>query len=323
MVYIILLNWNGWKDTIECLESLLLLNYKKYKVIVCDNNSEDDSLEKIKKWAIGKMNTDFHSVMKIDRREIKYLEVYVGDFHKKKGRNVSLILISIGKNLGFAGGTNIGIRYALKDPEMEYVWILNNDTVVKEDTLDLLVEKIGTNKNIGICGSRLMEYDFPRKIQGLGGKYNKFLGTTKHILEKKELDKLDYVIGASMLVSRRFIEETGLMNEEYFLYFEELDWAIRAQKNFQMACSCESVVYHKGGSSTGGNKKSRLSDYYIIRSKILFTKKYFPAYLITIYISLLYSIFNRMRRGQYGRALMILKIAYQSIFKKSIDKYSE
>ena len=180
-VYIIVLNWNGWKDTIECLNSIIESDYSNYEIIICDNASSDNSILEIEKWRA-----------------------------KKK---VEVILLKNNSNLGFAGGNNVGIRYALGKGDFKYIWILNNDTVVKRNTLSALVRKMESDNTIGICGSKLMYYDNSDEVQALGGQYNKLLGISKHIIREEDLCKLDYVVGASMLISKKFIEEIGLMND--------------------------------------------------------------------------------------------------------------
>ena len=143
MVYVILLNWNGWKDTIHCLESLFRSDYSDYRVIVCDNASTDGSMEKIKAWAEGKVMPDeelndqlkplvFPPVAKpIAYVEYNRAEAEAGGNGSEK--NTPLVLIQNGSNDGFSAGNNVGIRYALKK-NADYIWLLNNDTVVKGNT---------------------------------------------------------------------------------------------------------------------------------------------------------------------------------------------
>lgn len=284
-VYIIVLNWNGWEDTIECLNSIIRNDYKNYHIIICDNHSSDESVQKLVMW-------------------------------QEKNKKIKTTLLENDTNLGFAGGNNIGIRYAMGNNDFKYIWILNNDTIIKENALSKLLEKMESDNKIGICGSKLVYYDSRLKIQAIGGVYNKVTGIPRHIVQEKDICKLDYVVGASMLVSRKFLEEVGLMNEEYFLYYEELDWAMRSKGKFKLSCAFESIVYHKEGESTGGKERNRseISDYYGIRSRILFTKRYFPKYLITVYFFLIGSVFNRMIRRQYRRIWMILKIVWENVF---------
>lgn len=289
-VYILVLNYNGWKDTIACLESLLNLNYNNYRILVLDNASTNNSEEKILEWMHLK-NSDL----------IDYIQV--------------------GKNKGFAGGNNVGLRLALNDSEMKYAWVLNNDTIVDSNALQELVSVMESDSQIGICGSKLIfEWDRSR-IQGYGARYNRYTGIPSTILEPGQIESMDYVIGASMLISRPFLQEIGMMNEEYFLYYEELDWILRAKEKYRIACAPDCIVYHKEGAAIGADavhigQKSELSDYYSIRNRILFTKKYYPWCLPTVYLGLCWAIINRMRRNQWTRIGMIIRLMLGRYDKK-------
>lgn len=349
-VSIIILNYNGWKDTIECLESVLRNDYPNYQVIVVDNNSSDNSIDCIKSWADGKISVwakpdnplrhlsyppierpipyIFYTRKEAENGGIKELESQFNenDF-KGTTTRYPLILTQSGDNLGFAGGNNVAIRYILAKNDSDYIWLLNNDTVIKKDSLSKLVEKVEfykkENKKIGITGSKLFYYDRPNIINGVGGRYNKYLGVSKQIgvFEKDNgqydnksiLKDIDYIIGASMFVSKEFIEDNGLMCEDYFLYFEELDWALRGQeKGYKLGYSWESIIYHKEGISIGssskGKEKSEFSDYWGLKNRLFFTKKFYPQYLWLVYISFVGVIFNRLIRGQFKRIKTILKI---------------
>jgi len=116
-----------------------------------------------------------------------------------------------------------------------------------------------------------------------------------------------------MFVSREFIEDVGFMFEDYFLYYEELDWILRGKrKGWQIGYCWDSVVYHKEGASIGSNiegkKKSELADYYFFRNRIKFTKKFCPQFLITVYLGFIITVFNRIRRGQFRRLKLIWKV---------------
>jgi GT2 family glycosyltransferase len=177
-----------------------------------------------------------------------------------KANNARLILIQTGGNLGFAGGNNVGLRYALSRDDFQYVWLLNNDTVIKADALTALVRGMQENPGAGMCGSTLPFYHDPDMIWALGGAtYNKWLCKTECIglraplsrtISKTEVESnMAYLAGASMLVSKAFLRAVGLMNERYFLYFEELDWALRAKNRFRLIFAPNSIVYHKVGAS--------------------------------------------------------------------------
>ena len=299
-VYILLLNWNGWQDTIECLESVFRNSYQNYQVIVCDNDSTDNSLEHIKDWANGGLrvtvtrDNPLHTLSSPPvEKPIPYVE-YTRKQAEAGGNdaahNVRLVLIQTGGNLGFAGGSNVGLRYALSRDDFQYVWLLNNDTVIAADALTRLVGSMRENPDAGMCGSTLPFYQDPGKIWALGGAtYNKWLCKTECIglhtpvsasVSKDEVEHaMDYVAGASMLVSKAFLSIVGVMNERYFLYFEELDWALRAKGRYRLIFSPKSVVFHKVGSSIEkgtGRRDTATADYYMFRNSVLITQRYHP-----------------------------------------------
>lgn len=310
-VYILLVNWNGWHDTVECLESLLLLKYPDFRIVVCDNGSGNDSLYEIKKWA-------------------KRLEVTCTGYHRDKAEVVVapaldplLTLIRNDENLGFAGGNNVGLRYALARGDAKYCWLLNNDTVVEPDALNHLVSRMEMQTDIGICGSTIRFNHDRKRVQALGGghycrwiglpwHYGRFTRWGKTINLRLAESRLNYVEGASMLVSRQFLEEIGLLCEDYFLYFEEADWAIRAKGRFMLGYAPQSIVYHKVGGSIGTSsnpaKMSYTSDYFNIRNRLLFTRRFYPAALPSVWLVIVGALLLRLCLGKWDRAAMIFRI---------------
>ncbi|WP_336185614.1 glycosyltransferase family 2 protein [Klebsiella grimontii] len=311
MIYIIVLNWNGITDTISCLESLLKLNYKNTKIVVCDNGSTDNSIEKINKWYTSidiKKNLEYAKIDIVNVNNYSTLENTPG-----------LYIIDIGKNLGYAGGNNVGIKFALNQQDMDSVWILNNDTIVNENSLSLMRATLENDQNIGVCGSRLVYFDDREKLQGLGGLFNPVLCTSKHYKAYERADKIfdnenvssniDYVIGASMLIKRAVLESIGGLCEDYFLYYEEIDYCIRAKKlGYRVFVCTESVVYHKEGASTKKNQKGILADYYSVRNRLLISKKFYPKYYALVYLSIWLVLLNRVRRKEFHKAKNVLKI---------------
>lgn len=329
LVYVIILNWNGWADTIECLESVFRSNYPRFRVAVCDNGSTDNSLSHIKAWAEGRLNSWVAPGNPLRRlslpplaKPLSYNE-YGSSLQEKDHRiegKSPLVLIGTGVNLGFAGGNNAGLRSALTDGECRYVWLLNNDTVVEPDALLHLVRRMQEKPDAGICGSTLLFYHAPDVVQALGGAtYNKWLGSNRHlglfqsrsqsVVPEEVEKKMRYVIGASMLVTSAFLETVGLMSEEYFLYFEELDWIARAKGRFSLAFADRCLVYHKEGRSAGTSsdpkQKSLRADYFSIRNRLVFTRKFYPWALPGVYAGICMAFFNRLRRGQLEHAKMI------------------
>lgn len=314
MVYIIILNWKGAEDTISCINSLFKLKGSKFRIVICDNQSTDDSYINIRDWLISqqKIASSYmttHSLVELDNNRSQN---YIIPHNEQ-----SVYLIQTGDNLGYAGGNNVGIRLAMNQPDMEYVWILNNDTEVEPDSLFQLVKRCKSDPKIGICGSRLVYYHERNKLQGLGGIYNPWLCTTKHYaafcdsnLEFDDVEvaeKIDYIIGASMLLTRSLLEKIGLLCEDYFLYYEEIDLALRAGKMFSLGVASKSIVYHKEGASMEGGRRL-LSDYYAVRNKIIITRKFHKKLSFLIKISFILLIVNRLRRFEMKKAFNVFKL---------------
>lgn len=319
-VHIIVLNWNGWRDTIECLESLLHLDYPDYTLVVCDNASSDDSLRRIAEWANGKLPAECtnpelsHLISPPHRSPVPYHELTQGEAESKASMaRFPLVLIRNKANLGFAGGNNVGVRYALADSKCQYCWILNNDTVVAPDALSAMVRLMQQRPEVGLCGSLTLSYSNPKLVQAQGGMtYNSWTGRVPRVAAciAGDLDvrpaRMDYVNGASMLASRSFLDTIGLMEESYFLYFEELDWAMRAKEKFALGYARDSVIYHKEGAAIGTNldrrKRSLLAEQYLSRNRVLFTRRFLPWALPTVLISVCLSAAERFCRGDAERA---------------------
>lgn len=282
-VYVITLNWNGAEDSIACVKSLLKLAYANFRIVICDNASRPDSVRKLQRWCynLGEEFAEFNSCHAASNSET----------------DARVVLIHTGGNLGYAGGMNVGMRYALARGDFEFVWILNNDTEVDSKALTALVNRSLSDRTIGICGSTLVLFHERNKIQAFGGAsyqpekarssaIGAFSNTEDIPNNPSDVEsRMAYVIGASMLVRKAFMIEIGLMDESYFLYSEEHDWAVRGSERFRLGYAPDSIVYHKHGgtigtSATGG---STLSLFYLYRSKLAFTRRHhkdmtFPLY---------------------------------------------
>ena len=295
------------------MESVLQQDYENFRIIICDNGSTDDSVAHLLKWAAATLpmrGGKNRTMMTLD-------EMPAGQF-RDPATHGDLILLKNHRNLGFAGGNNAGLKLALACGDLDYAWLLNNDTVVQPGSLPRLIEKMQSRAGIGICGSTLLYDDERHTVQARGATYHKWFSRTRNvgllqnasqpIDEDAYAGKMDYVVGASMLVSRQFLETIGLMSEEYFLYFEELDWTLRARGKYSFAYASRSFVYHKGGASTGADvaKKSIIGEYYGTRGRILFTRKFYPYALPTVLLAITCSMFIQVFRGHFRIARTIL-----------------
>lgn len=328
---VVLVNWNGWQDTLECLESIYRLQSPPRRVIVCDNASTDSSLQNLIAWAEGRLDAyvpgphlkhlSFPPVPKtfnwclIDREQAEA---------GRLDEDVSLVLVKCGANLGFAGANNIGLRLLMAIDDVDYIWLLNNDTVVEPDALELLIAEMHRNRALGMCGSTLLYYDRPDKVQACaGGYYCKWIGLPwligrwRRFTEKVEKSgrashMMNYVVGASMLISRSYLRDVGLMREDYFLFYEETDWAWRGRGRYELGWAPGSKVYHKVGMSIGTSsnprKKSRTCDYYALRNRLLFTRRFCPEALPTVWFTIFCAMIIRMVSGRFDLVDIPLKL---------------
>ena len=282
MVYVILVNYNNSNDSIECLASLMTIENTEIKIIVVDN----------------------HSVL--EQRCL--LKAYIEKFS-------NIELIENNKNRGFSGGCNTALKEVLQRENYDYIWLLNNDTIVTSETLSPMIDTIQKNPLIGVCGSQILDYADKNKVQSLGGTINHFFSTTKHITSAAKLRRLDYIVGASMLISKKCIESVGLLSEEYFLYYEDVDYSLRVKnEGFSLAVSSDSIVYHKEGAASNVSQDNYAQKQFIdllqIQNRKVFARK-FAFNKPGLYFGILLAALNRLRRGQYKRSLKVFALIFR------------
>lgn len=334
MTYVVLLNWNGWLDTISCMESLFRLSYSPCRIIVCDNNSSDESIAKLKSWLNGDLiapvpdNRLASLVTPPCRKPISWVE-YDRAYAEQGGdqdENAPVVIINTGGNLGFAGGNNVGLRYILSKNDADYIWLLNNDTLVDKDSLTHLVNRASRDASVGIVGSTLCYFSEPEKIQARGGATFDPWRMKSHPIDSEQPfstisnasalaveEKLGYVIGASMLVSANFLKSVGLMYEDYFLYYEELDWAERAKPHFTLAYAPDSLVYHKVGASAGTAARSFFSLNYLYLNQLKFTQRFYPKRIILARLSIFIEGLKSIKNGFFAEGFHIIKLSLNPI----------
>ena len=293
-VAIIVLNWNGWRDTIECLESLQTVNYPDYEVIVVDNGSTDDSAERIKAWARGDIpvSSRFLGAPR-GAKPVSCLD-YGPDLTACAPEGMAraleqappasrLVMVRTGRNLGFAGGSNVGVKLALRRGRRapEYVLLLNNDTVVAPDAVTVMVNGMAAQPRIGICGAKIRYYADPTRLWFSGGKLG-FLRSTGYHVGLGRRDRPDlrgmvsstFVTGCAMLIRKRVFDTVPLLDERYFLSVEDVDYCWRAAKSgWLLATQLDAVIYHKVSASRGGEGSAREA-YYIARNRMFFSSRH-------------------------------------------------
>lgn len=289
-VAIIILNWNGWKDTIECLESLYQINYPNYEVIVVDNGSDDESVQEIKRYSNGKIKpeSDFFKYnlgnKPIDVTEVGEEEVddnVLGGQKNEVSSDRRMVLVKNKKNYGFARGNNIGIKFALNKLDPKYVLLLNNDVVVDEDFLDFLVRYGEMDKDIGLVGPKIYFYNYEGRkdvISFAGETFSFTRGGKKPGSGEVDVGQVDSprevnsLQGACILIKKKVIEKIGLLDSHFFIRREETDFCFRAKsKGFKLVYAPEAKIWHKEFSSA--EQYSPLVIYFSNRNLFLLLKK--------------------------------------------------
>lgn len=279
-VAIIITNWNGFDDTEACLRSLSHLKGVGFRVYLVENGSLDDSAERI-------------------RELIPSLPF-------------PLVFLPLPVNLGFAGGNNVGIRRAMADGA-NFVWLLNNDAEVEPETLHALVDRARRDTRIGMVGSKIY-FAGSDVLWYAGARSHRWTGRA-HVRGLYEIDRGQYdraeptgfVTGCSLLVSTACIREVGFMYSDFFLYYEDAEWNLRAARvGWEQWYEPASIVYHKvSQSSRTGSRNSPTMVYYNIRNRFVMLQRVgSPLQRVTAVLYLAYQIFSQVRmlsRRDYAR----------------------
>lgn len=294
-----LVNWNGWQDTIECLESLRQIDYSNYRIIIIDNDSSNNSVEKIREYAESARST---SMTEYTRKEAENGAKH--EVLRDRSLSMKLVMINNEKNLGAAEGYNVAIRYALKENSADYVLLLNNDVIVDKNFLKELVRVAESSLEIGIVGSTIYRYDKPDVVDFAGeniilweGRGIRYHG---QFVAPQEVDKID---GACMLIKRNVFEKVGLIDSDFFMYWEETDFCQRAKKGYKMVYVPAAKIWHKIAASSSGGENNYNVMYYLNRNRFFFVKKNanifdrirFLAYIFGYEIWLTMAVYLRLR----------------------------
>jgi GT2 family glycosyltransferase len=274
-VAIVILNWNGWADTLECLQSLYRATYKSFVAVVVDNGSIDGSPERIRLFAEGGAPSYDSPSSPSSFVELRREEAVTG----ARARSLpdgSFVLLRNERNFGFAEGNNIAIRYVLGSLDPEYILLLNNDTVVDPRFLDELVAAAQTLPEAAVLGPVMYYYSDRDRINFSGEDVVVWKGDgvryTDPIIEPREVNKID---GACMLFSTPVLREVGLLYPGFFAYWEETDLCYRAfRAGHRLYCVPASRIWHKISASTGGvTEANYFRIFFLTRNRFLFVKR--------------------------------------------------
>ena len=312
------INWNGWRDTVTCVESLMEQSGPSFQLVICDNGSNDDSVEQLFNWLASQsgFTAQFHTVLGPDMHATRFN----GPFSTTLK---TVYLLRLPKNLGYAGAINRCITWGQEALSARDFWLLNNDVKVDPQALKEIVSVTHYAPDIGLCGSVLLDWDHPEAVQAIGGVYRRCLAVGRHMQvlpagSDKHGDAffdIDYPVGASLFVTHKYLEAVGLMDDAYFLYYEEMDWAERGRRlGFRPAVALRSLVQHKEGASTGSHggvrNKSLMSERYGVINRLRITRKFWPMYLPVVWMSLWMVLLDRLVHGEWVRAKLVLQLMF-------------
>ncbi|MBY8978060.1 glycosyltransferase family 2 protein [Rhodobacteraceae bacterium NNCM2] len=260
---------HGSDDVIrDCLSSLLASTGAEIRIAVVDNASRDDTVGRVRALA---------SERSVDFAEMDASAVHADDTQ----RPATLSLIHAQGNLGYAGGVNLGLSLMMKDPQIGLFWLVNPDCKVTPGAAAALTAKAATVGRFSLMGGRVIYSEPPNRIQSEGGNVGRWTGVCRsynqgllpEAADPPNASDLDFISGACLVASREFVGQAGLMRENYFLYYEEVDWAFR-RGDLPLAVCSEAVVYHDGGTSIGSGSITRraspFANFFNYRSRVRF-----------------------------------------------------
>jgi GT2 family glycosyltransferase len=246
-VSIVVLNWNSFQVTLDCLLSLRKADYRNFEVVLVDNGSTDSSSEQL-----------VESIPEIR-------------------------LIKNGTNLGFAAGCNVGMRDAL-GRGADYVLLLNNDTVVAPDFLTQLVQVAESDPTIGVLNPKIYFFDPPDRLNYAGGAHKRWrlypitIGyRQKDRGQFDQMREMSFLSGCAMLIKAEVLRQVGVFEEVYFHFYEDVEWSLRATKaGFKGMYVPKAVIWHKEHFVTSKNQRNGFIEYYLARSNVIYVRKHLP-----------------------------------------------
>jgi len=245
--------------------------------------------------------------------------------------DAQISIIAAGKNDGFAAGCNIGIRFLRETADPAYYLLLNPDALIGVGALRAFTEKLADN-SAGLCGASVFRHEDPNCVQALGGAYlNAFTLLGKNIAAGSTMDgalscaeveaRLSYPLGAAMAFRKDYLDIAGYLDERYFLYYEEADWALRGGPSRRPVWAPSPIVYHRhgiaAGSRIGNGWRSPLSDYHMARSRMLFALKWYPLTAPLLLVGGAMQAARRLLRGHWRQAGAVMSGSLPGASKSS------
>jgi GT2 family glycosyltransferase len=314
---VVIVTYNSADVIRDCLETLFAgAGDVTLSVVVVDNASPDMTVEVIEAWSTGEDGYSLPGDLPFNTAQVlkPVRRAPAGD------GSSTLHLIKSGVNGGFAAGVNIGLAYLAKDSEIDRFWILNPDCVVPAGTPTAFARH--DEGHFSLMGGRITYYDQPDMVQMDGGTLNRWTGVTGNVnlyaaiseTDSPRSDEIDFISGACMVASREFYEVAGPMCEDYFLYYEEVDWALH-RGDLPLILCAEARVYHRAGTSIGSPAPGRIASpfslYFKHRARMRFVRKHLPKSVLSAWAYTLAKATQYFLKGWMPEARAILNGALE------------
>lgn len=333
-VIIIILNWNNYKDTIECLNSLKDIDYPYFDVILIDNGSSDDSVEKIGEFLEGLINWNI-SRINFKKTDEKFRDEQFSLFE------TNFVFIKCDRNYGFTEGNNIAIRFAVEFMKFDFLLLLNNDSIVDKHFLSNMVFMSLNDNEIGLIQPKLLYYDYPQRINSAGNKMDVFGNTDcRGICEldhkqydEKKFEGFFYPSGACLLITKKFLQDMDyqeFFDSLLFAYHEDVDIGFQARLfGYKIGYCSQAICYHKDGVSLQENMPKRI--FLVQRNNLrVLIKNYTFLNLVWILpLTITFDFVVSVGSSVYNRRYIFLSIFFKSIFwnignlKNTLEKRSQ
>lgn len=284
----------------DCLSSLAASENADLRIVICDNASPDKSRDIVRNFARD--------------HQIPLSEIEPHEFLTRNQTSPShLTLISSSENLGYAGGVNLGLDYLMKSADVDHFWILNPDSVVQPDTASSYARSAAKAGRFGLMSGRTLYYGEGGMIQSDGGWVSLWTGVCRNInqgemdsnVSMPDVRRVNFLSGANIVASREYVVKTGKMRDDYFLYYEEVDWAMR-RGDLPIVLSKDAIIHHHGGTAIGSGTVHRMpsafSNYFNYRNRMIFMRRFRPWAIPVSYAYSTLKIGQLVLKGAFAEA---------------------
>ncbi len=317
---VVVVAFNSSDVILDCLESLIAAGPDMgMRIVIVDNASSDGTADHLRDWASGATPYKMDDLTPFDMGQVaKPLALKEIDQDDPTTEVAPLTLLTARHNRGFAGGVNLGLDYLARDPEIGHFWVLNPDSVVPPGTPAAFLKAADDHPGYSLMGGRVQFFDQPELIQIDGGTINWKTGITGNLNKLGDsnrtpapaVEDIAFISGASMVASRKFYETKGPMREDYFLYYEEVDWALMGEE-LPLAFCPDAPIYHKAGTSIGSPSLTRgasqFSLFFKHRARMMFLRSHAKGFSPMPYVYTFAKAGQLALMRDFGGAMAIIR----------------